>query len=761
MALSENELQKRLEVHPSIAPLIISTTLSKSMHKLRKEEQRAVTLQEIKNKQTISESTFEDDQTLELKEQETATFTQKEILSDRPLEVIAAINKAFNYVSNNGMEIYGSDGSAKDYKIAGVTNTAFITSMLKRYSDQGKTSFSFMDVGGGKHGCARYIARYINENKDIFPNIKQVEIISLSGDNALPSQRTEGICRISEISRFKIEEIGRWLHPSDALIKTYEKIEAETLLCRKVMLKIEEIERWANQFTPLIIGKVIESNFHDIYRSEILDDGEREIANVELNHSRIEFKRLSEEYELISKEFYEQYGIEVDIYPKNVTEVLSPEKLCKDLLSSLYKSKKIVCNLNPEIKFQLNANRELETLRIIKRMNLPVKIDYATSALCTMHLMDPVGMLIQVHNLLTPGGVFHCDGYFKPAYAYHKGVDLFNIDEGFYKPMLRLLHSLKIPYVLDKFGSVRCAEHMKYFGRMGDFIIVRTMQDSLPVEPSFRYHLTQGEISLEVDDSWLSIDRNITAGLFNDQIAKYEGWVGDIALLSPETALLLATLKHEGISFGCTKITDYQYEDLFKAVSEEYPKTADFEGVLQGITARYTLYDVVKNGTLEELQRLIAANPMIPSRHLLFAAAENNRVEQFTMLIKLCEEAPRDVMPLTLLESIKAESLRRATKNAASTIVQLLTAKQDNAVGIDDKRSSPPSAFHAKQTIAKIKERQEVARAAAQRAAIAAKNATQLASKVEIVVAKARSKVNESLPEGQKIPAPPPPLNKP
>jgi len=641
---------------------------------------------------------------------EDLALSVEKILSDRPIAFAQAVNKAFNEVSTQGMEIFRYDGSSEDYSIAGVDNVGLIASMLKTYSDQGKTSFTFMDIGAGRHGCADYVAKYINDNNDSFPNINRVEIISLSGDNAQPNQEIQGICKVSKISSFKIEEIKRWLHPSDDLIAVYEKLKDASTVSGNLRTSISEIQSWIEQYDPLIIARIMESGkWADIFQSDFSDAKKRSDAYTQLQKANEKFQSLESSYESSVDAYKEHYGIDINIYkdrsaaneePGFQQSVEDPKKLTAGILENIKEVTRFLDESNIQSKLEINVSSELATLKKIKEMNLPDTVDYATSSWCFRHLTDPAGTLIQTYNLLTPGtGIFHGDGFLLDI-NYH-GQNLSKI-LGYYSGMLTFLHNLHIPYIYDiEDNSSR---------RIGGFIISRVSEETL--EANFQYksmdlycsHGNNGLQSysgkvtiIDADEDWEFPGSNYTyrsnpyelfgvRGGLNDLVAKYQGmfgkgtmWNKGIYMKSAETALLIGKLKHEGISVGTQKLSSDEYKVLFGFIRAEYPDmpfiSYSSDIALEALTKCYALYDTACNGTVNQLEYLISQDLLNSgNRNMIFVAAENNRTDNFTRLLEIFNKKITPDGGLKLIELIKLKAFNVAIKSEAIGILQLFTS---------------------------------------------------------------------------------------
>jgi hypothetical protein len=149
------------------------------------------------------------------------------------------------------------------------------------------------------------------------------------------------------------------------------------------------------------------------------------------------------------------------------------------------------------------------------------------------------------------------------------------------------------------------------------------------------------------------------------------------SLVARQTSALLAKLKCEGVSVGTYKIDSKQFKDVFTAVNEEYlERKQDEFGTLDDITKSYAMYNSVKNGSIEDLKRLIEKDPTFATRHMIFVAVENNKADQFMMLIEFLKAAPRNIVPSKLLTLITIEAFEHAIGFEASEILQLFISNQ-------------------------------------------------------------------------------------
>lgn len=417
------------------------------------------------------------------------------VLSDRPKTILAAVNNAYKSVSEQDMSIFLIDGTSGDYTIAGTNSTDMILSMLKNYSDQGKTHFTYVDIGAGRHGAAKSVVPTINAHQKAFPNIEHVEIVSLSGDNAPSRQYEEGICRISEVSKFKIEEIQRWLKPSPALISAYENIVEERSLSASLLSSLSSVQQLYKSLSVVIddndskwiIGKILahgihaksnilldEFNDHQLLinsgftSQDISDDNIRERLNSNYAHIAHQFDTIRNSYQLdatlLSAKIDQAHKIKTDIFEKYITEQKDLDKdkyieIANNFIQDIQELSINIHNIPARQGHLDNAFAELNSLREIQKMNLPNQIDYATSSWCFRHLVDPAGTLVQTYNLLTPEtGIFHGDGFavgiqYSGSRTEHSISTLITegrINHGVAPTQtIELLHNLQIPYIVD------------------------------------------------------------------------------------------------------------------------------------------------------------------------------------------------------------------------------------------------------------------------------------------------------------------------
>lgn len=368
------------------------------------------------------------------------------------------------------------------------------------------------------------------------------------------------------------------------------------------------------------------------------------------------------EYEELAEIFQEKYGMDVSI---NV------DALVKDYNQELSRLAAVIVDSNIQVKLNIQASRELETLKKIKSFNLPESFDYATSSWCFRHLTDPVGTLVQTHNILNPkGGMLHADGFLSK-------VKLGDKEMGLTSTMRIVLHSMEMPYIFDpKDNQVR---------RAGGYILTRNNPEELSlnyqhleVERTERYGIDCELISaidlkadVEVLKQELFSKNGYRSSLYEDKemalngsaLEKYNYSLGTeryfatepkyfvtgVVVKSAETALLLGKLKLEGINVGTNKISAKQYEALFNFIKQEYP---DLNAIKQDDTNReliiqYMVYDIVKNTSSKTLEAAFSTYPDFNyidyiNEHCLFLATINGNTDLFSEIHGILNEPNLD-----------------------------------------------------------------------------------------------------------------------
>lgn len=126
---------------------------------------------------------------------------------DRPAETKAIILSTWKQLSKSYLStwtLYNGTGRS-GYTLAGCDEYKLITSLVKK--NPHRKEFYVLDIGAGKFGFGRGLAKYLNNNADI-PDDCTIHIIGIRGEkNPHPALRRDGKCILHELGGFQIENL--------------------------------------------------------------------------------------------------------------------------------------------------------------------------------------------------------------------------------------------------------------------------------------------------------------------------------------------------------------------------------------------------------------------------------------------------------------------------------------------------------------------------------------------------------------------------
>ena len=525
------------------------------------------------------------------------------------------MNRAYQEISGKDNSRWKCHGT-NSYCIAGIHNESIILKQLIELSDRGESIYTFLDVGAGDHGCVKELAIYINDHRYLFPNITSVHLVSLSGDCAIPYEKLTGICKVSFVSRFKIEDLKTWISPSDELIKTYESNLTIHRACLDLMRILALME-------PLAPKNLLIEEIHLDADQKLLD--------------------LSKQYDTIANEHNLP---NLDQYDSVTVEQT------KNKLSAIM----------TDLSNNSNLAEEFEILKIIRSLNLPIAYDSITSSFCLRHLIDPTSLLQTIYNMLTTRGIFLADGFHIIISDTPESPSRLPNPKAA-STIFEILENSGVPYLIDvqdigKPGSRRICGFLmkKQDEKKLEFEFqchgIRQVEDNWGIGSNLIMNVKPKETwknqTTLSEPSYYSESRYSTGKSLASPLAEYDFRLGSgleqagLLARNARTLLLINSLLDDGINPGTYKIEECQVTALKKAICQEYPEWTinDDENPDLDLIQQFYFYRSINNQDLFELLICMESTGLTITRNMILYCIRKKEISTdfFSSLIKIFKE---------------------------------------------------------------------------------------------------------------------------